>query len=328
MIASGGGDDKGFIWNTTSTANTGTLLDGHTDSVNKVAFSNDGSLLATGGLDALIKVWDMKGEVGKLIHTFDGPSESIECLSWHSKGPVLFAGGGDGIGWMWNASQGKVMNVFSGHSDAITQGQFTPDGKNLVTSSNDGTIRVWDPKNASTIKVIGGGKNAVQFHTQPIVSLSLNQSATSGFIVGISGSTDGSAVISNITSGTVMASYREHTGSVECTAFLSGLPCGVTGSLDKTIRIWDLNTIQTRATLAHNDGVVKVICVPSRPNLVFSASLDTVIRVWDARSGALVHSLEGHTNQVLDLEVVALDGKVQLVSGSEDSTVRVWELLL
>jgi len=263
------------------------------------------------------------------MHTFEGATESIECITWHSKGPVLFAGGGDGIGWMWNAAQGKVMNVFSGHSDSITQALFTPDGKNIATASNDGTIRIWDPKTAQTIKVIEGGKNAVQFHTQPIVSLSLNQSSSSGNTIGISGSVDGSAVVSNFTSGTVMAAYREHTASVECTTFLFGLPCGVTGALDKTVKVWDLNTMQTRVSLLHDAGVVKVVCLPSRPNLIFSASLDTFLRVWDARSGNLVHKLEGHTNQLLDFEVSPLDtGRLQIVSGAEDQSVRIWELSL
>jgi len=330
LIASGGGDDKAKIWNLSSTSPSPVvILEGHTDSVNKVTFSHDGSLLATGGLDAVVKIWDTKGEVGKLLHSFDGPSESVECITWHSKGPVLFAGGGDGIGWMWNAAQGKVMNVFSGHSDSITQAQFTPDGKNVITASNDGTLRFWDPKTAQTVKVIEGGKNAVQFHTQSIVSLSINQSTSSGNVIGITGSVDGSAVISNFTSGIVMASYREHTASVECTAFLHGLPCGVTGSLDKTAKVWDLNTMQTRTSLSHDGGVVKVLCLPSRQNLIFSASLDSFLRVWDARSGALVHKMEGHTNQLLDFEVVPLDtGRLQIVSGSEDQSVRVWELSL
>jgi len=325
FIASGGGDDKAKLWNLSSP--TPVLLEGHTDSVNKVSFSHDGSLLATGGLDATVKIWHTTGEVGKLWHSFDGPSESVECVTWHSKGPVIFAGGGDGVGWMWNAVQGTVMNVFSGHSDAIIQAFFTPDGKNLVTASNDGTIRVWDPKTAQTLKLIEGGKNAVHFHTQPIVSLSLSQTAN-GTVLGISGSTDGSVAVSNITSGTVMAAYREHSGSVECTAFLTGLPCGVSGSLDKSIKVWDLNTMQTRVSLPHDDGIVKLVCLPSMPNLIFSASLDTYLRVWDARSGNLVHKLEGHTNQILDFDVARISSGIQIVSGSEDYTVRVWELSL
>jgi len=217
------------------------------------------------------------------------------------------------------------MNVFSGHHDAITQCLFTPDGRHVVTVSNDGTARVWDPKTAQSVKVIEGGRNAVQFHTQPIVSISLVQNAN-GNLVGLTGSTDGSAVISNFSSGVVMASYKEHTGSVECTGFLYGLPCGVTGSLDKTVKVWDINTLQTRATLQHGDGIVKLVCLPSRPNLIFTCSLDTILRVWDARTGNLVRTFEGHSNQLLDFDMFTdANGKTLLVSSSEDNTVRVWD---
>lgn len=226
---------------------------------------------------------------------------------------------------MWNASQGKVMNVFSGHSDAITQCAFSPDGKFVATASSDGTARLWDPKNGQTLKIIEGGKNSVRFHTQPIVSLSLNQHS-SGSITGITGSADGTAVMSNFTSGVVMSCYIEHTGSVECSGFLTGLPCAVTGSLDKTVKVWDLNTLQTRNTLKHDDGVVKLLCLPSRPNLIFTVSLDTFLRVWDARTGALVKKFEGHGNQILDLDVFTDGGRTMLVTSSEDQTVRAWEL--
>jgi len=279
----------------------------------------------------MVKIWDMKGQMGRLLHTLEGPSESIECLAWHSKGPILFAGGGDGIGWMWNTSQGKVMKVFSGHSDAITQCSFTPDGKNVITTSNDGTARLWDPRTAQTVKVIEGGRNSVQFHTEGIIALALNQHAN-GTIVGITGSTDGSAIVSNFTTGTVIASYREHTGTVECCAFMTGLPCAVTGSLDKSAKVWDLNTQQTRASLPHGDGVVKLACVPMRPNLIFTCSLDGLLRVWDGRTGALVRTFEGHSNQILDFDVFAdpatSHSKTLLLTGSEDHTVRAWELLM
>lgn len=49
---------------------------GHSDSVASLAFSNDGSLLATGGLDGLVYVWD--ADTGAEKHKLEGPGEAIE----------------------------------------------------------------------------------------------------------------------------------------------------------------------------------------------------------------------------------------------------------
>jgi len=117
IFASGGQDEIGFLWNTTSPDTPLYKLTGHTDSVTQVSFSSDGKYLATGGMDSLCKIWE--SNTGTLLHTLEGPTEAINCIQWHSRGPILFAGGADGVGWMWNAAQGKVMNVFSGHNQII-----------------------------------------------------------------------------------------------------------------------------------------------------------------------------------------------------------------
>jgi len=92
----------------TITSTNVATLGGHTDSVGSVAFSADGLLCATGGLDGLVKVWD--AGTGLLKRTLEGPSD-VEWLTWHSKGNVLLAGSSDGTVWMWLATSGACMQV-------------------------------------------------------------------------------------------------------------------------------------------------------------------------------------------------------------------------
>jgi WD40 repeat protein len=88
LVATGGGDDVGIIWELATQAQVA-VLRGHTDSVVAVAWNAAGTMLATGALDSSIRVWD---RVGALLHTIEGPSAEIEWLSWHPKGDVLLAG--------------------------------------------------------------------------------------------------------------------------------------------------------------------------------------------------------------------------------------------
>ena len=76
------GDDTAKLWD----ANTGSCiatLAGHTDSVASVGFNHDGSLLATGGLDGVVKVW--KVESWELVQSLEGPGEDVSWIDWHTK---------------------------------------------------------------------------------------------------------------------------------------------------------------------------------------------------------------------------------------------------
>ena len=54
---SGGGDDRGFLWRADNPSSCAELA-GHSDSVSCAAFSEDGALVATGGMDGRVLVWD------------------------------------------------------------------------------------------------------------------------------------------------------------------------------------------------------------------------------------------------------------------------------
>eukprot|EP00252_Welwitschia_mirabilis_P017977 TRINITY_DN4010_c0_g1_i1.p1 TRINITY_DN4010_c0_g1~~TRINITY_DN4010_c0_g1_i1.p1 ORF type:complete len:234 (-),score=48.81 TRINITY_DN4010_c0_g1_i1:656-1357(-) len=128
-IASGGGDNKVFIWRIGHGTHV-LELNGHTDSVVSLSFSHDGRLLASGGLDGVVKIWDVSN--GKLLHSLDGPSEGIEWAKWHPRGHLVLAGSEDSTVWMWNANLGKCLSVFTGHSQSVTCGNFTPDGREYI----------------------------------------------------------------------------------------------------------------------------------------------------------------------------------------------------
>ena len=83
-------------------------LVGHSDTVASLAWSSDGALLATAGLDASVLVWDV---MGNKKATLEGPVEGVEFVRWHPRGPVVLAGSEDFSAWMWNATSGACMQV-------------------------------------------------------------------------------------------------------------------------------------------------------------------------------------------------------------------------
>ena len=78
IIASASGDDTGGLWSR-STKRRIAVLDGHTDTVVQVAFNAAGTLVATAGMDGVVKVWNSTD--GKPVATLEGPGEDITFIN-------------------------------------------------------------------------------------------------------------------------------------------------------------------------------------------------------------------------------------------------------
>lgn len=326
------------------------LLRGHTRMVLGCAPSHDSRMIASGGFDCTVRIWDVntgrclhvlreEAVVGRLVFTSDG---MVVAPCW------------DGSLGIWDAARGELVRRIAAHGRAALRCATTPDGGRILSASRDHTLALWDLASGRELlrltghagsvtgcDVTGDGRHAVSGGSDDEVRL---WDLTDGRCVGVwpAGQQginhciftgDGHEVITAGNDGSVQR-WDVRTGKVECVA---NYPLGafvlavdprarhlLTGGYNGLLKVWDLQRAAGAAAGArHTTSVTHCVLSPDRMR-AYTGADDRTIRVWDVASGRSIGVLRGHTGPIT---ACALDpGSHLLASGSEDGTVRVWDL--
>lgn len=339
ILLTGGQDDVAVLWGIEEVKGGGLKcvqrcrLSGHTDSVTQVAFSHDGKYAATGSYDGTVRIW--APDTGSHIHTLEGPSKEVEWILWHPKGHAILAGSADTMAWMWWAPTGKLMQIFAGHAQNVSCGAWGLGGKLIVTGSQDHSVIVWNPR-AGTPQ-----QHIKQVHENSVVSMCAHPEAP----LVVTGGEDATARVVHIETGKVVANLPGHGDSVEAVAFNTPAPNGLqllaTAGMDGRLLVWDGKTFDLRCTIkdhVEQGGIVrfKWLPPPAYGSWLCTCATDATVRLFNALSGQCLRTLRGHSDTVLDLDVVVGEApaggagaqQLAVASGSEDKTCRIFTVAL
>ncbi|MFI7275330.1 AAA family ATPase [Streptomyces sp. NPDC049879] len=129
------------------------LGDGRT-TVEAVAFSPDGTRLATGGHDAVVRVWDVR--TGDELAVFEGHQDWVGAVAWSPSGRFLASGSDDRTCRVWDVAEGQQVTVLRGHEGYVDDVGWSPDERRIVTASGDWTAGLWLVASGQRVGVLRG----------------------------------------------------------------------------------------------------------------------------------------------------------------------------
>ncbi|CAD8199852.1 unnamed protein product [Paramecium octaurelia] len=158
MILASGGDDQTIrIWDPQFQKQLH-VIKSQCDSIQSLAFSNDGSMLASGsgGFSYVIKIWNLKDY--SLTQVFDVHSHTVNCLLFMKNGNII-SGGADNMIFVLNVETGQKELSIKIHRGSVNSLKLVEDV--LISGSSDHTIKTYNLKEQRESSVISGHQNTI-----------------------------------------------------------------------------------------------------------------------------------------------------------------------
>ncbi|MGB3494978.1 MAG: BTAD domain-containing putative transcriptional regulator [Elainellaceae cyanobacterium] len=277
----------------------------------QVAFSPDGTLLASGDGAGQAQIWRLADR--QPIVSFKALNTWVMTVQFSPDGNLLAVGDTDGTLYLWHVHTGQLVHQFTAHSGVIWNTPFSPDGTLLATSSTDHTIKLWDVRQGILIATL-------QEHTKDVRSVDFNSDGTKL----VSSSIDQSIIIWDISSYQPIKRMAHPTGAVLAVRFSPDDRYIATGHSDRSVGLWDTLSGECVRLLEGHVQSILSISFNSTGTLLVSGSADGTAKLWEVSSGRLVRTFQGHNNWLWSAEF-SPDG-LSLATGCNDQTVKLWDV--
>ncbi|KAM9126995.1 autophagy-related protein 16-1 isoform 1-T1 [Pangshura tecta] len=135
------------------------VFDAHDGEVNAVQFSPASRLLATGGMDRRVKLWEVFGDRCELKSSLSGSNAGITSIEFDSAGSYLLAASNDFASRIWTVDDSRLRHTLTGHSGKVLSAKFLLDNARIVSGSHDRTLKLWDLRSKVCIKTVFAGSS-------------------------------------------------------------------------------------------------------------------------------------------------------------------------
>jgi WD40 repeat protein len=267
--------------------------DAHYPDVHGIAFSRDGTRLASGGGDYLAKVWDVTAAVGEAvqhpdapytphqvdpIYTLSGHNDSVFAVAFDATGSRLATGGYDRTIRVWDLGLKGAPTVatLTGHEGTILTLAYSEDGTLLASGGSDETARLWNPQLGRLMNTFRSDDGVVRSVAFPDFNASYRIAGEGGWSAW---SLRGGDLIERLWAGGATV------GAIAFDPTSHAIAVGGGGDGGK-IRIWDRGYHPLQVLDPHSeDEYINGIAFSSDGRWLAAGGGERVVHIWDQRSG-------------------------------------------
>jgi WD40 repeat protein len=295
---------------------------GHSVPISVISFSPDGRLLAAGGVDSIVRVWDLQSGSA---HRLEGHAGEIRGLSFSPNSREIASSAKDSGDQatirLWDARTGKLvgtLDAFTPYSVA-----FHPDGRDVV-SDGMSSVTVWDTASNSKLEMY----STHSLHEGGFVAVSPSGKMIASASIVFKHSNEGNVIdrytitIFDRETGKDLRVLSGHSQKINAGAFSGDGRTLVSGSNDGTLKVWDVNDGHVVRTLSGHSAPVRSVTYSSSGAMIASGSDDQSVKLWDAKTGRLLNTLAGHTGAVTSVSFGPEERTV--AAGGSDGTIQIW----